>query len=109
MAVLGLQIPEVHNVRFQSLFADLSHDRLSVLVVLDAHPEQRVVRDAKQRLARDLMLEEGGLIRFLIDSTPFLLTCENRGAYLSKSPQCRLNHFCTSFTVHKYAGLGRNP
>lgn len=46
VCVLGLQIPKVHNVRFQSLFADFSHNRLSVRIILDSHSQEVIVRDS---------------------------------------------------------------
>lgn len=58
VSVLGLQVPEVHNVRLQSLFYDLPQNRFFVLIVLYAHPEESIVRDSKQGLSSDLVLQE---------------------------------------------------
>lgn len=58
VSVLGLQVPEVHNVRLQSLFYDLPQNRFFVLIVLYAHPEESIVRDSKQGLSSDLVLQK---------------------------------------------------
>lgn len=58
VSVLGLQVPEVHNVRLQSLFYDLPQNRFFVLIVLYAHPEESIIGDSKQGLSSDLVLQE---------------------------------------------------
>lgn len=56
-----LHITYLHNVRLQPLLDDFAQYVAPVLLVVDAHPVQRLlVRDAQQCPARDFMLATPG-------------------------------------------------
>lgn len=52
-----LEIPDLHNVRFQPQFEDLPPDGVTVIFVGDAHAEKGVVINAYQCPAGYIMLK----------------------------------------------------